>query len=144
MDCTFIRTDNRITCTACGFSMAWTRDTLPRRNCGMAGPPHPPHGPGTELSALIAELGGQASQGCGCDSLARRMDAGGVTWCRENREEILVALRAAASKWGIGDWLAAAVKPVAWRLNPLDPCGSLLDLAIERASQPQRTPHAEQ
>lgn len=40
-DCTFTRTGDRITCPACGFSMPWTRDKLPRRNCQVAGPSLP-------------------------------------------------------------------------------------------------------
>jgi hypothetical protein len=98
--------------------------------------PRPASGPGTELKALLATLGITPS-GCACESRARRMDAGGVEWCREHRDEIAGWLRDEAAKRGWGDVFAAGARAVlsglAFRIDPADVYGSLVSLAIERA-----------
>lgn len=121
--------------------MPWTRDTLPRRNCKEPSPPAPDFGPGTELAALIKQLGGTDEPGCGCDAFREQMNRWGVDGCREHRPEIVAQLTASAAKWGMSDWLAGGWKAVtsglALLLDPRDPIGSLVDLAIKTAhSQP--------
>jgi hypothetical protein len=98
--------------------------------------PRPASGPGTELKAILATLG-IAPDGCACNARARRMDAGGVEWCRTHRDEIAGWLRDEAGKRGWGDVFAAGARAVlsglAFRIDPADVYGSLVSLAIERA-----------
>jgi hypothetical protein len=101
----------------------------------------PTSGPGTELKALLGELGFSARSGCGCDDKARQMDAWGVAGCQARRTEILDWLRAEQAKRKWSERWAAAVNAVrtglALRLNPIDPAPGLLDIAIERAELPR-------
>lgn len=97
----------------------------------------PARGPGTELKALLAELGLAGVGGCGCEERAALMDHWGVAGCTERRSEITDWLRQALAQQGWGRKLTAALRAVvsgvALRLSPADPLGSLVDLAIERA-----------
>lgn len=102
-------------------------------------PPRPKGGPGTELMALLASLGIQSKPGCDCRWKAEAMDRWGVEGCRANRETIVGWLRKGQQRWGWAATLYAAARAVAggvaFRLNPLDVCGSLADEAIRRAEQ---------
>jgi hypothetical protein len=100
-------------------------------------PPPPPSGPGVELAKLIAMLGAKPRAHCHCDEMIGRMNAWGVAGCRAHRAEIVAHLAGAYAglTW---EQVAVAVgqavtSGLARRLNPLDVCGSLVDLAIERA-----------
>lgn len=134
VNCTFIRSEGRISCERCGYSMSWTRDVLPKRNCQEPPPPAPAFGPGTELAALVKQIGGADQHGCGCDAMIEKMNRWGVDGCREHRAEIIAQLTASAAKWGIADWvkggLLAIYRGTAMLLDPRDPIGSLVDLAI--------------
>lgn len=60
-----------------------------------------PAGPGTELSALLADwLGIVSSPACGCRAMAARMDAMGPEWCEsdEGMAEIIGVMRAEHGK----------------------------------------------
>jgi len=61
----------------------------------------------------------------------------GVEGCRKHREALVKAVRNAYKRTGTVEVLAAAAKAVAsglaFKLNPLDPFGSLVDEAIRRA-----------
>lgn len=103
-----------------------------------APPPDPDFGPGTELTKILADLGAKPVTACGCKAKAAAMNRLGVDGCRREREKIVVWLAKAYHKL---DWASAAQAMMAgvisaWslKLNPLDPLGSLVDLAIERAS----------
>lgn len=65
------------------------------------------------------------------------MNALGVDGCRANRAELVAELQAKSWDFSALDSLRAAGDALqtglAWRINPLDRFGSLLDLAIERA-----------
>lgn len=141
MDCIFTRTTDGIVCSACGFSMAWTRPSLPRRECTKPLPPAPAFGPGTELASLIKQLGGTDEHGCGCDAFREQMNRWGVDGCRDHRAEIVAQLAASAAKWGIGDWIAggwqAVTSGLLFSVANADPIGSLVDLAIQRATERQ-------
>lgn len=69
-----------------------------------------------------------------------KMNHWGVDGCREHRDEIIEHLRKAYKQTSTPELLAATAKAVtsglAFKLNPLDPLGSLVDLAIERAAVP--------
>jgi hypothetical protein len=89
-------------------------------------------GPGSELKAVLAELGLKESGGCPCESRQAKMNEWGVEGCLANRAEIEGWLRDEASKAGWKARLKAAAKAVtsgiAFHLNPLDPAPGLLDL----------------
>lgn len=76
-------------------------------------------------------------ESCNCNALRSEMNALGVDGCRRMRDHLLVQLRdnAAHVPWtSYATATVAAVRTgIAWRLNPLDPVGSLLDEAIRRA-----------
>ena len=107
-----------------------------RRNCPKKKPSAV--GPGAELQKLTAELGIRPKSGCDCSAIARQMDAWGIEGCQDRREEILARMAKNYQEYDWQDKLKATVKAVtsglAWRINPLDPLGSILDEAIRRAS----------
>lgn len=95
-------------------------------------------GPGTELKQLLVSLGITEATGCGCAGHVRQMNTWGVEGCREHFAEIRQWLIESAAKtsWldkarAAGNALAAGV----W-IDPLDVAGSLVRIAIERASCP--------
>lgn len=94
-------------------------------------------GPGTEFGALVAQLGFESGPQCSCKALMARMNAIGVEGCRREREPIVAAIRDNAKAWGWGSFAVAAAKAVVTGLvihiDPTDPIGSLVDLAIARA-----------
>lgn len=98
----------------------------------------PSRGPGTELKALLAELGITDFAGCGCDTKAARMNRWGVEGCRENFETIRGWIAEAQAKAGwsttIIAAIAAAKSGVALQINPVDIVGSLVRIAIQRAA----------
>ena len=72
----------------------------PRRTKGQ---PHPykqqiliQSGPGTELKALLAKIGIHASPTCGCNKMARQMDAWGPEESLNHIEEIVDVMEATA------------------------------------------------
>lgn len=86
---------------------------------------------GRELTALLAELGLSYKPDCGCHAKAMAMDAWGPAGCVANRDLIIAWLEEA---YETATWLEAirAGWRGAWKLNPLDPFGSLLDEATRR------------
>jgi hypothetical protein len=61
----------------------------------------PPHGPGTELKALLKRVGIVASPGCSCNTRAKLMDANELKepgWCEKNLETICNWLQEEATK----------------------------------------------
>lgn len=98
----------------------------------------PRRGPGWHLRQILKSVGIEATEaGCGCRSLAARMDRGGVQWCDRNAAEIVARLRENYAKLGWAARLKAAALSVgsglAFRLDPLDPAPGLLAEAIRRA-----------
>ena len=93
-------------------------------------------GPGTELKALLASLG--LSVECRpCSDWSRQMDQWGPDGCIQQRGQIVERLRDAEAKQGWAARLKAAALAVAtglaFRLDPTDHLGSLVDEAIRRA-----------
>lgn len=133
IDCDFDNAD--LTCPRCGFNVGKIGgDASWRMNCPLgAGSP----APGTHLHLLISELGGKPTSGCGCTAYAQQMDSWGVEKCREQRAEIVEHLRKAYKGTSYAELTKAIAKSVtsglAFKLNPLDPLGSLVDEAIRRA-----------
>jgi len=98
----------------------------PRRNCkqGRAGP-------GSHLHAILAQLGVQPKDSCGCGEMMAKMDRWGSDGCREHREEILAHLTEAYHHASWAEVLQAGGRAVA--LGMPKTLAGLLRLAIERA-----------
>lgn len=135
-----VREDGRkqYTCATCGHVSKWLPATSQgyARKCGEPGVYQPPD-PGAELKSLIGKLGIRIP--CkDCAKLAKQMKKWGVDGCRKHRAEIV---KSVSSRVGEADWLtitsAALRAPFTFALNPLDPIGSMVDAAIEAASQKQ-------
>jgi len=97
----------------------------------------PDQGPGTELEALIAELGISTGAGCNCIHLRDQMNVWRADGCRKNFNTIVGQLKDNADKLG---WLnvaaqvaSAVARGAPFRLNPLKPFTSLVTEAIARA-----------
>lgn len=105
------------------------------------------YGPGTELTAMIEQLGVTAPPNCSCKKTAREMDHAGVEGCRRDRATIIEALEKNYAKMGVFDRLKNVASAVAnaptcgfaTKLNPLDLWGSLVDEAIRRAAEKEAT-----
>ncbi len=108
--------DGTWTCPECGWTSGRPYPRPPVRKCrppGAAPPPrirsgHPPGGPGTELSAIIARFAAwlpwldlAKHEGCSCDDTARQMDAMGPDQCEQHMDHILDRLEAEARSRGL-------------------------------------------
>lgn len=130
-----------VICTATSCTLA-TRSADPKAWCGhchvrlglhRASAAPAPGGPGTELKALLSEMGLAELPGCQCAARAARMDGWGVDGCRQRRDEIVGWLREGYAAAGWLDRLRAAGKALARGINWSDPLGWLVDEAIRRA-----------
>ena len=134
------------------------QDGLTAKTCSVCGnlyPPSPPGfrfvsncklatvclPPGAWLMRLLALLGAKPDDAtaCGCVAMAKKMDAWGPSGCREHRPEIVTHLQKSYSRlnWSdVGMFARRAIAcGLAWKINPLDICGSLVDEAIRLAEQ---------
>jgi len=95
------------------------------------------HGVGSQLWRLLSDLGVQHTPTCSCVALAREMNDRGPAWCKASRTQLAEQMRTNATAYGWGTVAKAAAAAVlsglAWRINPADVYGSLLDEAIRRA-----------
>ena len=55
-------------------------------------------GAGTELKKLLAKIGITSSPTCSCNQRMKTMNARGVEWCEQNKDEIVGWLREEAKK----------------------------------------------
>jgi hypothetical protein len=77
--------DNGKTLFRCPTCEAEVRaKSLPKRTCRFLGP-------GGYLLRIMRELDVPPT-GCGCKSLAVKMDRGGIDWCRTHRAELVAAM----------------------------------------------------
>jgi hypothetical protein len=94
-------------------------------------------GPGTELAAMLRQMGIVSSGGCDCKARQATMDQWGVDKCRERIDEIVGWITEGAPRWGWAERLKAAalavVTGIAWQIDPTDPYRSLVTIAIDRA-----------
>jgi hypothetical protein len=102
-------------------------------------------GPGSHLWRLLEGVGVKHSPTCKCVTLARQMNGWGSQGCKARRAEIIENMRTNADAYGWKTLATATAKAVltglAWRLNPLDLYGSLVDEAVRRsAAEPVRPP----
>lgn len=100
--------------------------------------PWPPgFGPGTELKAILRDVGITNQPGCDCNQKAEVMDRWGVSGCKDNYAQIVKWMREGAERWGWKGVFIAGAKSVlnglAFRVNPLDPYPGLVQEAIRRA-----------
>lgn len=98
----------------------------------------PDFGPGTELEKLIGMLGLEKKSDCPCNRLKREMNQLGVDGCRKERERLLKLFRSGYALYSGPEKRTAAWNAIqsglAWQMNPLDPLGSLFDLAVINAA----------
>lgn len=96
------------------------------------------NGVGSHLWRLLESLGIEHTTTCSCLPWAERLNAWGPRGCELARSEIVAHMKSSAKNYGWGDVAAAAIAALqsglAWKLNPLDLYGSLLDEAIRLAS----------
>jgi hypothetical protein len=133
----------RLCCEACGLQSSLTKSPPEKYWHQCKGPKAvaSTSGPGTELKALLAELGITEFKGCGCCDKVRQMDAWGIDGCKEHFAEIRAWLIEAQAKASWFDKVKAAAlaatSGLATHTDPLDIAGSLVRLAIQRAEEKQ-------
>ena len=95
-------------------------------------------GPGTELHAILESMGIKPSESCPCRNRICQMNKWGPEGCRERRDEIVAWLREQQERRGWAEQISAGMRTLttglAFRLNLVDPLGSLVDEAIRRAT----------
>lgn len=94
-------------------------------------------GPGTEIGELIVKLGVVETKDCQCRARIVQMDEWGVEGCKEKRAYIIDWLKEQQATLGWAKNAAITANAIVqglW-LNPLNPIGSLVDLAIKRAEE---------
>lgn len=93
-------------------------------------------GVGDHMIDVTAELKLAMKHGCSCKSLAAKMNRLGPEGCRRERASLVNELKKNAREYTWGDVAKAAAMALktglVWRINPLDPYGSMLDEAIRR------------
>jgi hypothetical protein len=99
-------------------------------------------GAGTEMKKMLNSIGIYPTPTCTCTKMAKDMDEWGPEICKTKKPEILAAVRENYDKWGWREKLnifvasgKAVMTGLAFKLNPLDPIGSLIDEAIRRAEE---------
>jgi hypothetical protein len=91
-------------------------------------------GPGTELHAILGELGIKPKAGCGCAQWAAWMNRVGTEGCRQHHAAIVQHLHEQADLGSVIMAIGHAITSgLAWKLSVSDPFGSIVRLAIERA-----------
>lgn len=104
----------------------------------------PGFGPGTEFKKIAERLGFSYKAQCSCEAMRKAMDTAGVAGCKHERANFLKSIKANAEKWGWAD-MATAIKNAAtsgliFKINPLDPVGSIYDAAVTAAEKAQSVP----
>lgn len=104
---------------------------------GIACKPKPSklqNGPGTELRNLLKKLGITETCGCNCPVRVAQMNEWGIDGCRANIATIYGWMNEGQANFGWIEKARAATAAVstglAFRLDPLRPLSSLVDLAI--------------
>lgn len=97
---------------------------------------------GTQLRALFGSIG-LSPAGCRCNERVRLMDGWGTEGCREKKDEIVSWLRDEYKRVGWAAILTAVGKAVStglvFRLSVLDPVPDLVDEAIRRAEEVEKS-----
>jgi hypothetical protein len=96
-------------------------------------------GPGSQLWNMLADdFGIDHKPNCPCLSTAERMNSLGPEGCKENRRELIRAIKEGKALYSWRETVFAAIKGTASGaiisyINPFDPLGSLIDEAVRRA-----------
>lgn len=92
---------------------------------------------GNHLKRMLAQLGLNASKGCGCEWKVSAMNRYGDEWCRRHRARLVSGMRAAMKALGWDDIVTAATLSVTTGLGLYidldDVAGSLFDEAVRRS-----------
>ena len=96
-------------------------------------------GVGDHLEDITSELKIRMRQGCKCKSLSAEMNRLGPNGCRKNRTRLVSGMKKNAQQYTLVDIMTAAIMAIktglAWKIDLLDPYGSLLDEAIRRTEK---------
>jgi len=94
-------------------------------------------GVGSYTWRILDEIGIKHDSSCSCLYWAERMNNWGPEGCRKYKAEIVEHFKNSSKNYGWGELTLAAVKSIqtglAFKINPLDIYGSLLDEAIRLA-----------
>lgn len=129
---------HRYRCVHCGRTADVRQRDQVSMQCGVARrPPPSTDGVGTRLQeALKRDLGISDAQCASCRQVMLEMNAAGVAGVRARRAHYAEHLRHAAEqqRWAVRLRAAAGAlwSGLAWRLDPGDPYGSLVDEACRR------------
>ena len=91
-------------------------------------------GVGSTIWKMLDSIGIKHDESCACLYWAERMNNWGTEGCKKYRKEIIDHFKNSSKNYGWGDFSLAAMKSIktglAFKINPLDIYGSLLDEAI--------------
>lgn len=94
-------------------------------------------GVGSCMWKILDSIGIKHTANCPCLDWAERMNAWGPDLCNKNRKQIIEHMKLSSKNYGWGDVARAIRKAIEnkliYKLNPLDPFGSLLNEAIRIA-----------
>ncbi len=94
-------------------------------------------GVGSCMWKILDSIGIKHTANCSCLDWAERMNAWGPDLCNKNRKQIIEHMKLSSKNYGWGDVARAIRKAIEnkliYKLNPLDPFGSLLNEAIRIA-----------
>lgn len=97
------------------------------------------NGVGSQCWKLLESLGIEHKVNCPCIRMAIVMNQWGPEGCRENKEVIVEHFQKYYKNYGWAECIKAATKSVTtglvFKLNPLDPFGSIVEESIKRAEQ---------
>lgn len=92
-------------------------------------------GPGTELAALLHDIGINPAVGCTCKQMARDMDVWGCVECRNRLQLIVTGIENNQTGWGWKDKLSAAFKAATAGYFTIE---SMVTEAINRAEAKEK------
>lgn len=99
-------------------------------------------GVGSQLWKILEQLGIKHTETCECLTFAEKMNSWGVEGCKIRRKEIIDHMKKNSINYGWGDFTKAIFLSVstgiAFKINPLDIYGSLLDEAIIRTEKEEK------
>lgn len=88
------------------------------------------------MKDVTAEFRIKMKPGCNCPALLSEMNRLGPDGCRQERSRLVDALKENAKKYTWGEKVTSAIAAMrttlVWRIDVLDPYGSMLDEAICR------------
>lgn len=96
-------------------------------------------GPGQELREIFASIGIKPKKTCKCSAITQWMDEIGVDGCKRDRNAIVREICAGIKNYSASEVAFSIVRMVesglSMLISPLDPIGSLYDVAVRRAEE---------